>query len=309
MFSKILYYLIVLPISYLPLKVLYLISDFLSFVLIYGIPYRKKVIRKNLLNSFPEKTLDEIKTLEQKFYRHFTDLLVEGVKNLTISTKQLSKRLIVENSEIMDQLYAQNKSVLLVSGHYNNWEWIITSQSRLFKHKALGIGMPLTSKFWDKKVNDKRSRNGMTVVHAKNLKNSLQNLKDTPTAILILGDQSPGDSLKSYWMQFLHQETAVLFGTEQLANEYDYAVVYFTIKKIKRGYYKMALELITNKPKELEWGEITEKHTHLLEKEIVGNPENWLWTHKRWKRNIPENLAALKLEQQGKFNSKYRSHC
>ena len=137
MLSKISYYFFVIPISYLPLRVLYLISDFLNILLILFIPYRKKVVRKNLINSFPEKSLKEIKQIERKFYHHFTDLLVEGVKNLTISKQEVSKRLVVQNPELMDELYEKGKSVLLVSGHYNNWEWIITTQNNLLVYYKL----------------------------------------------------------------------------------------------------------------------------------------------------------------------------
>ena len=308
MLAKIAYYIFVIPLSYLPLCVLYIFTDFLYFTLIYFIPYRRKVVRKNLTNSFPEKSLSEIKEIERKFYKHFTDLLAEGIKNLTISQKELSKRIKVENPELMDQLYSQNKSVLLVSGHYNNWEWLITSQNNLFQHQAMGIGMPLTSKFWDKKLNKRRSRFGMRVVNAKNLKESITSeLEIKQIAILILSDQSPSDSRKSYWMNFLNQQSAVIFGTEQMANEYDFAVVFFKMIKVKRGYYKMVLELITDKPKELTWGQITEKHTHLLEDEIVKNPQFWIWSHKRWKRDIPKDLEALKVEQKAKFESRYRN--
>ena len=308
MLAKITYYIFVIPLSYLPLCVLYIFTDFLYFTLLYFIPYRRKVVRKNLTNSFPEKSLKEIKEIERKFYKHFTDLLAEGIKNLTISQKELSKRIKVENSQLMHKLYSQNKSVLLVSGHYNNWEWLITSQNNLFQHQAMGIGMPLTSKFWDKKINERRSRFGMRVVNAKNLKESITSeLEIKQIAILILSDQSPSDSRKSYWMNFLNQQSAVIFGTEQMANEYDFAVVFFKMIKVKRGYYKMVLELITDKPKELTWGQITEKHTHLLEDEIVKNPQFWIWSHKRWKRDIPKDLEALKVEQKAKFESRYRN--
>lgn len=308
MLSKILYYFIILPTSYLPLRILYLISDFFYVLLILFIPYRKKVVRQNLINSFPGKDIKEIKKIEKKFYRHFTDILIEGVKNLTISKKELSKRIIVENPELMNQLYEKGKSVLLVSGHYNNWEWIITTQNTLFKHKAFGIGKPLTSAFWNKKINDRRSRFGMTVINASNLKQNLKNDKNDPIATLILGDQSPGDSHKSYWMNFLHQDTAVVFGTEQLANEYDFAVVYFILKKVKRGYYQMELKLVTDKPKTLNWGEITEMHTRMLEKDIQENPEFWIWTHKRWKREKVKDLNSFKQKQREKFNKRYRSN-
>ena len=308
MLAKIAYYLFVIPLSYLPLWVLYLLTDFLFLILIAFIPYRRKVVRKNLMNSFPDKSEKEILKIERQFYHHFTDILAEGIKNLSISKRELSKRLIVEKGELMNELYAKNKSVLLVSSHYNNWEWLITAQNNLFQHQAMGIGMPLTSKFWDKKINERRSRFGMKVIKANNLNESIQNKTKEPIAILILGDQSPFDSKKSYWMEFLHQQTAVVFGTEQIANQYDFAVVFFKMIKLKRGHYKMVLELVTETPRELNWGELTEKHTHLIENEIIKNPQFWIWSHKRWKRELPENLDALKLEQKAKFESKYRNN-
>ncbi len=307
MIAKLLYYLIIIPASYLPLRVIYFFTDFFYLLLILFIPYRKKVVRTNLIKSFPEKSLKEIKKIERKFYRHFTDLLAEGVKNFTISKNELSKRMIVDNPEILDDLYAKNKSVILVSGHYNNWEWLVTSQNYLFEHQALGIGMPLSNKFWDEKINKHRSRFGMKVVHAKNFKEVISKEVISPIAILVLGDQSPPDSNKSYWMNFLHQQTAVLFGTEQMSNEYEFSVVFFAMEKVKRGFYKMRLELITEDPKSMNWGEITESHTKLLEKEINLKPQFWIWSHKRWKRAIPENLEQLKKDQLDKFNSKYRN--
>ena len=307
MIAKIAYYLFVIPLSLLPLRILYLFTDFFYILIILFIPYRKKVVHENLKRSFPEKTDKEIRTIERNFYRHFTDLLAEGIKNLTISKEQLSKRLVVKNTEIMDKLYKEKKSVLLVSGHYNNWEWLITSQNNLFSHQAMGIGMPLTSKFWDKKINERRSRYGMKVVNVKNFKTAIEAEKNNPIAILVLSDQSPGDSRKSYWMNFLNQQTAVLFGAEQMANEYNFAVVFFAMKKVKRGYYEMDLSLISDEPKAMRWGEITEQHAKMLEKEIVAAPEFWIWSHKRWKRDIPSDLEELKSEQKSKFNSKYRN--
>lgn len=305
MFAKFGYYFLVIPISRLPLFVLYLFTDFFFILLITIVPYRKKVVRTNIERSFPDKSIKELHKIERKFYRHFCDILAEGVKNLTISKNELSNRLTVKNPEIMDQLYAKGKSVLLVSGHYNNWEWLITSQNNLFKHLALGIGMPLTSTFWDKKINERRSRFGMKVIHSKNFKETIETEKENPIAVLVLGDQSPGDSRKSYWMDFLNQQTAVLFGTEQMAHEYDFAVVFFVMKKISRGKYEMHLETITENPSLMKWGEITEKHTHLLEKEIIDNPSFWIWSHKRWKRDIPNDLEVLKAEQKDKFNKKH----
>lgn len=307
--NALLYYVIVFPLSKLPLWITYRFADFFYFLLITVLPYRKKVIEGNLTRSFPDKSPKEIKQLRNRFYKHFADLLIEGIKNLGISEKELRKRFVIKNPELMRQLYEKDKSVLLVSAHYMNWEWMITGQALFFPHQAVGIGMPLSSGFWDKKINALRSRYGMHVIHAKIVKETFENYRNQsiPTATLVLGDQSPGDSLKSYWMHFLHQDTAVLFGAEQLANTYDQAVVFYLPKRIKRGYYEVELTLLTEEPKSLEWGVLTEQHARLLEQRIQQEPQYWLWSHKRWKRTVPEDLPSLKAQQREKFNQHYRS--
>jgi len=298
------YYLFVRPLSMLPLVLLYRFSDLFYLLLISVFPYRKKVIDANIQRSFPDLSEAEYLKIRRRFYRHFADILIEGVANLSISKQELGRRLTVKNPELMHELYDKKKSVILVSGHYNNWEWLISAQQFLFPHQAMGIGMPMSSKFWDKKVNERRQRFGMKVVHSGNFKEEIKGMKE-PVAILTLSDQSPGDSRKSYWMDFLNQTTAVLFGTEQMAHTYDMAVVFFALKKVKRGYYEMELKLITEDPRKLPWGVITEAHTRLLEMEIRQKPENWIWSHKRWKREIPEDLELLKKEQHEKFNAHF----
>lgn len=306
MSAKIGYYIFILPLSYLPLPVLYLLTDFFFLLLISIVPYRKKVILGNIQRSFPDKSPAEHKRLLRKFYRHFTDILAEGVKNLSISKSSLKKRFKIKNPEVMQELFNKKRNVLLVSGHFNNWEWLITSQNFLFPHQAYGIGMPLSSQFWHKKVTSRRERFGMKVVHAKNYREKFSENPDDLKAVLVLSDQSPGNSLKSYWMDFLNQETAVLFGAEMMANELDYAVVFFATRKVKRGHYEMELKIIAEQPRNTQWGEITEAHTKSLEKEIKNNPSQWLWSHRRWKREVPENLEHLKTEQHAKFNARYR---
>ena len=154
---------------------------------------------------------------------------------------------------------------------------------------------------------ERRSRFGMSVIHSKNYKSELMNYTEKPFAVLALSDQAPGDSTKSYWTDFLNQKTPVLFGTEFMANEFDLAVVYFTIHKVKRGYYSLELKLLSDKPKTLDYGYLTSAYTTLLEKDILLNPSHWLWSHKRWKREIPENLEILKEQQKEQFEKRFRS--
>lgn len=307
MAAKFAYYCLVLPLSYLPMWVLYGLTDFFYLILITLIPYRKNVIEGNIDRSFPELSVQEKRKIKRKFYHHLCNILAEGIKNLSISKNELNRRFKVRNPELMTKLYEKQKSVVLVSGHFNNWEWLITAQNFLFPHHAMGIGMPMSSKFWDKKINERRTRFGMEVIHSKNFKDEIQKNAHHPIALLTLGDQSPGDSRKAYWMEFLNQTTAVQFGTEQIAHEYNFAVVFFVIHKIKRGYYEMELKLITPEPKNCSWGEITELHTRFLEQEIIKQASQWIWSHKRWKREAPKDLNELKEEQHAKFDQRYKN--
>lgn len=305
--EKIAYYLFVYPLSHLPLWCLYRLSDFFYILLITVFPYRKKVITGNLTRSFPELTPKEINRLKRKFYRHFSDLVIEGIKNLSISENELKSRLVVRNPQLMEELYHQKKNVLLISGHYGNWEWLIKIQDKLFPHQAYGLGMPMTSKFWDKKVNSQRQSLGMRVIHAKNYKEELSKDPQLLKALLLLSDQSPGDSLKSYWTTFLHQSTAVLFGAELMTYQLHYTPVFFKMRKIKRGYYEMELIQYGGNPEVKNYGNITEWHTRQLESLIQENPEFWLWSHKRWKREVPEKLDELKEEQHAQFDRRFNN--
>ena len=296
---------LILILSYLPLRLLYLLSDLFYFLMITVLPYRKKVIERNLIFSFPELSQRELRILRNQYYKHFSDLLVEGIKNLTISKKELKRRLVVENPEVLDNLMNENKSILLISGHYGNWEWMITSLAFLFPFKAIGIGMPLTNSFWDKSVNKRRSRFGLQVVHSGNYKEALKD-EAVPKAILTLSDQSPGSSENAYWTTFLQQPTAVLFGAEFMAHEYQFTPVFFSIRKVKRGYYSLKFIAFEKPLDQLNYGELTEWHTHLLEQEIKMNPSYWLWSHKRWKREIPDDINQLKTDQKKRFDDRFR---
>ena len=303
--NRIAFYLFVLPLSYLPLYLLYGLRPIIYFICYYVISYRKNVVRLNIQHSFPEKTAKEHEFIIQAFYLHLSQVIIEGIKNLTISKKELSKRFKITNPEVVNDLIEKKKSVILIGGHYGNWEWLITSQAFQFDGKAYGLGMPMSNQFWGQAINSKRERFGLKVIHSKNYKEALAAEKN-PYTLLMLGDQSPGDTHKSYWMNFLNQPTAVQFGTEALANTYDLAVVYFNIEKVRYGRYEMKLTLLTDRPKEQSWGAITQQHTELLEQQIRKKPYLWMWSHKRWKRELPVDLDTLRIEQEQRFNKHFR---
>jgi len=305
--SRILYYILVVPLSKLPIRFIYGYFYVFYILIYYIIPYRKKVVKRNLTQSFPNLNHKEINKLKKRFYKEFCYMFAESVKNLSISEKNLKKIITVKNPELIDDLHKKGKSIILMSSHYNNWEYLITAQNIIFPHQAIGIGMPLSNQFWDKKINARRERFGMVVVNNGNYKEKLEEFKDIPTATLVLGDQSPGKIENVFWTDFLNQKTAFFFGGEYLANLYNMPVVSIIMHKISRGKYELELQLISENPKNEAYGFITQSYINQLEKTIKKQPENWLWTHKRWKISPPENLTELKEKHQKRFEDKFRA--
>jgi KDO2-lipid IV(A) lauroyltransferase len=303
--GALLYYGLVLPLSYLPLRILYVFADFLFILFCTILPYRKKVIDHNLHQAFPAKTTEERYQIRKDFYRYFADLLVESIKNLTISEKQLRERMQIENPEILNQIQALGKPVLLVAGHYNNWEWLITAQSLWFKYPNFGIGMPLSHPFWNHKLTARRERFGLEVIHAQNYQKAFQS--EQPV-VLVLADQAPSSANNCLWLPFLGSETAVIFGPEYMANIYDCAVVYVKISNSKRGYYNIKLKVLVEESKNLPYQALTQLHVQKLEQQILDNPARWLWSHKRWKHQKPSQWDQTLQELEKKFESKFRDH-
>ncbi|MCW3070226.1 MAG: Lipid biosynthesis acyltransferase [Bacteroidetes bacterium] len=285
--NRLLYYLVILPISSLPFPVLYALSDFLYVIFYHVTGYRKKVILGNIQRSFPEKTEKEHIVICKKFYHHFCDLTLESLKTFTISEKQVAKRVIFKNPELIDKYYEQGRSVIIAGGHYNNWEIFAVAVDALIKHKAIGIYKPLSNKYFDEKMRNTRSKYGLYMISTRDVKKVFDEEINNLTATIFAIDQSPSNPDNCYWMEFLNQETGVLFGAEKYAREYNYPVVYGRINKEKRGHYSFEFFEVTDKPLETAYGEITEKATKMLEQDIRNQPEYWLWSHRRWKHKKP----------------------
>ncbi len=290
MLNYLLYYVVILPISILPHPVLYFLSDCTYGLMFYLVGYRKKVVYSNLRNSFPDKSEKEIHQLAKKFYRHFCDLIVESIKMFTISQKQVKKRMVTVNPELPNRFYNEGKSILLVGGHYNSWEMFAVAVDDDIKHKSIAIYKELKNKFWDRVMKTSRSKYGLLMIDTKIVKKTFEENRNELTATIFATDQSPSSSKKAHWTTFLNQDTGVLYGTEKYAIEYNYVVLYGEIKKVKRGYYTVEYFVVCEDPSATSKGEITEKHTRMLEKTIIEAPQYWLWTHRRWKRKKPETL-------------------
>jgi len=292
MLTRIAIYCFLYPLSLLPMRVLYGVGTVMRFFLCNVFHYRETVVKENLKKSFPQKTANELAEIERKYYVHLCNLFMEGVKLLTISKKSLMRRYRFENAELIDEYFEQGKSVILMSSHYNNWEWMVLSLALQVLHHGIGVGKPNSNKVFEKIVNRARTRYGTEVVFADKVREVIENYDKTgkPCAYMMLSDQNPPSVEKSYKTTFLHQPSAMLYGAEYFAKKYDYPVLYYVVKQRKRGYYTVSIEKITDIPTQTSYGAITEQYVRNLERDICEKPEFWLWSHKRWKHKLEGSL-------------------
>ena len=272
--------------SLLPFSILYVLSDFTYLIVYYLIGYRKKVVRENLKRSFPDKTDRELLATEKKFYHHLCDLLFESMKMATISKEEMSRRMKILNYEPLLKHYDENKSVLLITSHYGNWEWTSSFSMYLPADKPMyQVYKQQKNKLFDRLIYNLRIRFGSVNVEVNELFDVLSSLKQQGKMGMIglISDQSPSRKGIKYQSQFLNQRTPVITGTEIIAKKYDFPVYFVQIRRVKRGYYTCNPVPICLHPQESGKFEITEKYIRLLEQEIMAEPAYWLWSHRRWK--------------------------
>lgn len=268
----------------MPFWLLYRISDVLFVVIYYCIGYRKEVVLQNLKSSFPEKSSEEIYKIARQYYLYLCDLMLETLKTLTISKKEMMERCILTNESVllMNRLYKENKNLVLVMGHYGNWEWAGAAFSYSLNHKLFVIYKPLANKYFDRLLYKMRTRSGTGLIPFKDVMRGMLNNKNQINTTAFIADQTPQPD-SAFWTTFLNQDTPVFMGTEKISQKLNYPIVYTSIKRIKRGYYSVNISLLFENPAATTEGEITITHTKQLEAEILNNPIIWLWSHRRWK--------------------------
>lgn len=279
------FYIFIWLLALLPLRLLYCLAD-LIFIPVYLAGYRKKTVRRNLQNAFPEKSVKELRKIERHFYRYFCDLLMEDLKLIHISEKQIKKRIVFKNKEALIEQYNMGKSVMLYTSHYGNWEWNAAFSLYLPKESPVyQVYKGLKNKYFDKFMYDIRRKFGAENVEKKDLLRKMISLRKEGKLGMfgMISDQSPSANHIRYWTEFLNQHTPMLDGTEQLARKFDYPVFYIRLVRKRRGYYECQIEPIELEPAGAKQFDITEKYARLLEKDIRNAPQYWLWSHKRWK--------------------------
>ncbi len=282
---KAFWFYLVYPLLYLiaclPFPLLYALSDFFYFVIRLS-GYRKKVVMENLRNSFPEKSEKEIQRIAKAYYHYLCDLILETLKTLTMTESQARDRCVFHNPKWLDDLNAEGKSIIILMGHYGNWEWAGPSFTLSTKYQLVVIYRPLSNPYYEKMTVGMRTKFGTKITAVNNTLRDMVSNRKTVTATAFIADQT-ATAQNAHWMNFLNQDTAIFTGYEKLAKKFDYPVVYMNVKRIRRGYYEVFPELLFQSPKDTNENEIIERFTRRLEKEIVLDPVPWLWSHRRWK--------------------------
>jgi Kdo2-lipid IVA lauroyltransferase/acyltransferase len=274
-------------IASLPFRALYFVSDVLYHVLrLTG--YRRKVVLTNLRNSFPEKSDNEINVLCESYYRYLVDLILETFKTLKMTPEEARDRCAFINSPWLDKLFAEKRSVIIVMGHYGNWEWAGPSFTLNTSYQLVVIYRPLSNPYFENMMVRMRTKHGTKITPVKNTLRDMVANRGSITATAFIADQT-ATKKDAYWTTFLHQDTAVFTGPEKLAVKFNYPVVFMNVQRPRRGYYLVTPELLFAEPKNTAENEIMEAFTQRLEKEIKKDPSIWLWSHRRWKHKRPSN--------------------
>lgn len=274
----------ILLFSKLPLRILYLISDFIFFVIYNLVGYRRKVVLENLQNSFPTKSAEEIKKIEKKFYVNFCDYIVETLKSFTITSTELRVRVQHLNQDVFHEAKAENKNVILLAGHVFNWEWFNVLATIIPQENSFPVYRKVQSGFWEEKIKSLRNRFGNQPLEAKEvIRHIFKNPNDGNSVYMFVADQTPHVSEVTYGLNFLNQKTPVFVGYDKLSTRMDMAFVFCEMKKVKRGYYQINYYRIYPDGEKFVEHEVVKKFHVLLENTINKRPDNYLWSHRRWK--------------------------
>jgi KDO2-lipid IV(A) lauroyltransferase len=284
------------------LWLLYFVSDLLFFPTYYLARYRRKIVRRNLTGSFPEKDLKEIVRIEKRFYHFFCDYIVETIKLFSMSEEQMKRRMVFKGVDhIVSAMEKEDKNFCFVYlGHYCNWEWIASLPYWCPDDVKCGqIYHPLYNKAFDRLFLRLRNQFGGECIAMKETLRRIIEMKRAKQKCIIgfISDQAPKWNSIHHWCDFLHRETPVFIGTERIGKQVDALIYYADVKRTRRGYYLCEFKPLTHRPKEVPDYELTDRFTHLLEEMIKERPDFWLWSHKRWKRTKEEWIRRQQEEE------------
>jgi len=268
--------------------VIYAFSDFLYFLFFYVLKYRRKVVEQNMKNAFPEKSDKEIYALMKQFYKHLSDITLETLKAVTISKKELQKRCKIADSEGARKYFADENGAVVLTAHTGNWEWgglIFGLETK--KRPVQVVYLKIKNPMFNDLMKNLRTRFGNQAVHMENV--FRESLKNRQLVSCFLADQTPQKHQIGYWADFLNQKTPFFNGPEKMAQKLKQNVYFVNIRKVKRGYYELDVDVVNDNPTEAAPNQIIESYARILEKAILNQPYNWLWSHRRWKHKFSMN--------------------
>lgn len=281
--------------SWVPLPVLYLLGDFIYVLMVYVVGYRKKIVISNLKIAFPEKTDAERQKIMKEFYHNLCDTFMEIIKLLSWNEKEILKR-FQGNMDAVNQWYGKEQSVQVISGHFFNWEMANVGLCAHCKLPFVGVYMPLTNKIMNRIFYDMRIKTGTILIPATDFKKEVSEHLKKQYALILVGDQNPGNPAKAYWLHFFSKPAPFVKGPEKGAKLKNTGVVYIDFYKVKRGYYHFNAEFITANPNEFKEGALTKLLVKKVENSIRQRPANYLWSHRRWKHEWKEEFKELWIE-------------
>lgn len=274
-------YPIIYLIASLPFWLLYKVSDFFYFLLRLS-GYRKQVVLENLRHSFPNKSEEEIQAICKSFFIYLCDLIVETLKTLKMTEEESREHCVFHNPEWLVKLCEEKKSIIIVMGHYGNWEWAGPSLTLATKYQLVVIYRPLTNLYFEKMMVGMRTKFGTKITPVNQTLRDMVANRGSVTATAFIADQYPASG-SAHWTTFLNQDTGFFTGPEKLSSKFNYPVVYIHVRRLKRGQYEVIPKLLFENPKQTAEGEITNSFIKRVEADIVADPATWLWSHKRWK--------------------------
>ncbi|MBZ4192609.1 lysophospholipid acyltransferase family protein [Niabella beijingensis] len=267
--------------SLLPFTVLYAVAGLIYFLFFRLLKYRYAVVFQNLSRSFPQMSYREIDAVASRFYRHFSKLLVEVVKLMSISESELKTRLHLRNPELIEYYHRQNRPVIAMMGHCGNWE-CLSILPRYFTSQVYAVYRPLSNKGMNRLLLYIRSRFGMKLLPMLQAPRYMLQHKQDPALYLFIADQSPDPDARCR-VEFMHQSTLMFNGAEKLARATGAAVVYLELNRTSEKHWEVSFSLVAENPSAMPVHEITRVYAHKLQQTICKTPDQWLWTHKRWK--------------------------
>ncbi|MEM7016655.1 MAG: lysophospholipid acyltransferase family protein [Pseudomonadota bacterium] len=274
--------------SKLPLPILYGVSTFVYLIVYYIAGYRRNTAYKNLQNSFPDKSEAELQQLAKQFYRNLSDITLESVKSISIQQSELERRVKFTNPEVLNECFEQDQSVILMTMHQCNWEWLLLAASAKLPKPVAAIYKPLHNPKIDVLMREIRSRFGAELIPAKQtMVEVMRRKKEGPHCLAIVADQLPGQDEETYWAHFLNQDTAFAVGTEKVAKIARAPVFFVKMVRTGRGFYEVTLEKMVEPPYPKKSYFLIEKYVEMSEQHILQYPSDWLWSYRKWKYKKP----------------------